>query len=170
MNDDREERNFGNPVDDEAAPQKKSLPDISQTNKVARKRKDRLAKPTMGQTIFVGNISLKTTKKSDDNEDNDDVDDDRTVHSVDLFAAIGEVVWTMWGVYWPHLCAVQGGRSGVQETVRKHFEDCGDIRNVRLIRDKKTCLGKGFGYVNFEVSCSHLFWVVVFCDVFLHSR
>lgn len=44
-----------------------------------------------------------------------------------------------------------------EEPVRKHFEDCGDIRNVRLIRDKKTCLGKGFGYVNFQVSSSRLF-------------
>jgi len=35
--------------------------------------------------------------------------------------------------------------------VWKHFEDCGTIDGVRLIRDKKTCLGKGFGYVTFQV-------------------
>ncbi|XP_052777851.1 RNA-binding motif protein, X-linked 2-like [Mya arenaria] len=37
-----------------------------------------------------------------------------------------------------------------EEAVRNHFEDCGKITNVRLIRDKKTCIGKGFGYVTFE--------------------
>lgn len=34
--------------------------------------------------------------------------------------------------------------------VRKFFEDCGEIKNVRLIRDGKTGIGKGFGYVNFH--------------------
>ncbi|KZC06257.1 PREDICTED: nucleolar protein 12-like [Dufourea novaeangliae] len=35
-------------------------------------------------------------------------------------------------------------------TVRKHFKDCGDIESVRIIRDNKTGIGKGFGYVNFK--------------------
>ena len=39
-----------------------------------------------------------------------------------------------------------------EEKVREHFEDCGEIENVRLIKDRKTQLGKGFGYVLFEVS------------------
>jgi len=39
-----------------------------------------------------------------------------------------------------------------EETVRDHFKDCGEIQDIRLIRDKKTCLGKGFGYINFLVS------------------
>lgn len=31
------------------------------------------------------------------------------------------------------------------------FEDCGAIESVRVIRDQKTGIGKGFGYVNFRV-------------------
>jgi nucleolar protein 12 len=36
--------------------------------------------------------------------------------------------------------------------VWSHFEDCGEIENVRLIRDNKTGTGKGIGYVQFQVS------------------
>jgi len=31
------------------------------------------------------------------------------------------------------------------------FVQCGDIVNVRVVRDEKTGAGKGFGYINFEV-------------------
>ncbi|XP_076880939.1 RNA-binding protein 34 [Brachyhypopomus gauderio] len=34
--------------------------------------------------------------------------------------------------------------------VRKHFEDCGKVGGVRLVRDRNSGLGKGFGYVLFE--------------------
>ncbi|XP_017882378.1 RNA-binding protein 34-like [Ceratina calcarata] len=34
--------------------------------------------------------------------------------------------------------------------VRKHFEQCGEIESVRVVRDGKTRIGKGFGYVNFK--------------------
>ncbi|KAH9487683.1 RNA-binding protein 34 [Bulinus truncatus] len=37
-----------------------------------------------------------------------------------------------------------------EEAIRSHFEDCGDIINVRLIRDRLTSLGKGICYVQFE--------------------
>lgn len=37
-----------------------------------------------------------------------------------------------------------------EEDVRKHFEDVGKILNVRIIRDPKTLIGKGFGYVQFS--------------------
>jgi len=37
-----------------------------------------------------------------------------------------------------------------EESVYKHFEDCGPIDNVRLIRDNKTGIGKGIGYVCFK--------------------
>ncbi|XP_063896213.1 uncharacterized protein LOC110376046 isoform X2 [Helicoverpa armigera] len=36
------------------------------------------------------------------------------------------------------------------EALREKFEKCGAIHSVRIIRDKKTNAGKGFGYVNFE--------------------
>lgn len=38
------------------------------------------------------------------------------------------------------------------EAVRNHFEEFGTVEGVRLIRDKATGVGKGFGYVLFEVS------------------
>lgn len=31
-----------------------------------------------------------------------------------------------------------------------HFQDCGEIENVRVIRDSKTGMGKGFGYIQFK--------------------
>ncbi|XP_010765962.1 RNA-binding protein 34 [Notothenia coriiceps] len=33
---------------------------------------------------------------------------------------------------------------------RQHFEECGDVEGVRLVRDQNSGLGKGFGYVLFE--------------------
>ncbi|KFP69905.1 RNA-binding protein 34, partial [Acanthisitta chloris] len=36
------------------------------------------------------------------------------------------------------------------DTVREHFLVCGDILGVRVVRDRRTGLGKGFGYVLFE--------------------
>ena len=32
------------------------------------------------------------------------------------------------------------------------FNDCGEIEAVRIVRDSKTGLGKGFGFILFEVS------------------
>ena len=37
-----------------------------------------------------------------------------------------------------------------EEDVRQQFEDCGKIENVRLVRDAKTFIGKGIGYVMFS--------------------
>ena len=37
------------------------------------------------------------------------------------------------------------------EDLREHFSDCGSIENVRIIRDKMSGMGKGFGYIKFEV-------------------
>lgn len=39
-----------------------------------------------------------------------------------------------------------------EEPLWKHFADCGEIEYVRLIRDSKTNVGKGFGYVQFKDS------------------
>ncbi|NXV09858.1 RBM34 protein, partial [Cettia cetti] len=36
------------------------------------------------------------------------------------------------------------------DAVREHFHVCGDILGVRVVRDRRTGLGKGFGYVLFE--------------------
>ena len=43
-----------------------------------------------------------------------------------------------------------------EATLREHFEGCGAVTAVRLIRDKNTGLGKGFGYILFEVRASHI--------------
>ncbi|KAG7492924.1 hypothetical protein MATL_G00019340 [Megalops atlanticus] len=34
--------------------------------------------------------------------------------------------------------------------LRKHFEECGGVEAVRLVRDRNTGMGKGFGYILFE--------------------
>lgn len=36
-----------------------------------------------------------------------------------------------------------------ENTIRKHFEKCGEIESVRVVKDSHTGIGKGFGYVNF---------------------
>ena len=38
------------------------------------------------------------------------------------------------------------------EALWLHFGECGKISDVRIIRDRVNGMGKGFGYVNFEVS------------------
>lgn len=37
-----------------------------------------------------------------------------------------------------------------EEELRAHFSECGNVANVRLVRDKASGLGKGFGYVTFQ--------------------
>jgi len=37
-----------------------------------------------------------------------------------------------------------------EEELRAAFVECGKIENVRLVRDPKTHLGKGIGYIMFE--------------------
>ncbi|XP_054011551.1 RNA-binding protein 34-like [Hylaeus anthracinus] len=39
-------------------------------------------------------------------------------------------------------------------TFRKHFKNCGEIVSVRVVRDNKTGIGKGFGYINFKTEDS----------------
>jgi len=39
-----------------------------------------------------------------------------------------------------------------EDDVKKVFEKCGEIVDVRLIRDSTTGIGKGFGYVNFATA------------------
>ncbi|CAI4945073.1 BAD_collapsed_G0049700.mRNA.1.CDS.1 [Saccharomyces cerevisiae] len=38
----------------------------------------------------------------------------------------------------------------IEESLWKHFEPCGGIEYVRIIRDSKTNMGKGFAYVQFK--------------------
>ncbi|XP_071405667.1 RNA-binding protein 34 [Pithys albifrons albifrons] len=38
----------------------------------------------------------------------------------------------------------------LDDAVREHFYVCGEVVGVRVVRDRKTGLGKGFGYVLFE--------------------
>lgn len=37
-----------------------------------------------------------------------------------------------------------------EDKIRGHFSDCGDIVNVRIVRDRQTSLGKGISYVSFD--------------------
>ncbi|KAI3658423.1 hypothetical protein MP638_007525 [Amoeboaphelidium occidentale] len=37
-----------------------------------------------------------------------------------------------------------------EEQIFNHFNSCGNIQNIRLVRDAATSVGKGFGYVLFE--------------------
>ena len=39
-----------------------------------------------------------------------------------------------------------------EDNIRRHFEKCGSITDVRLVRDTATGMGKGFGYVNFDTT------------------
>jgi len=41
-----------------------------------------------------------------------------------------------------------------EESLRRHFVDCGDVENIRIIRDPKTGMGKGFGYITFQDASS----------------
>lgn len=38
-----------------------------------------------------------------------------------------------------------------EEELRDAFKECGDIENIRIVRDRQLGSGKGFGYVNFKV-------------------
>ncbi|CAI5770561.1 RNA-binding protein 34 [Podarcis lilfordi] len=40
------------------------------------------------------------------------------------------------------------------DTVRDHFSECGNVISVRIVRDRSTGIGKGFGYVLFETTDS----------------
>ena len=47
--------------------------------------------------------------------------------------------------------------SADEEAVRTAFKDCGDVEAVRIIRDTKTGVGKGFGFVLFAERSSVVF-------------
>ena len=60
-------------------------------------------------------------------------DGDKKKHDYDSTIFIGNLPWV-----------------SSEEDLRAHFSDIGEILNVRIIRDPKTHLGKGFGYVQFS--------------------
>lgn len=51
-----------------------------------------------------------------------------------------------------HTCHKLVFDTGVEEDqLRRHFTQCGAVDDVRVIRDRKTGVGKGFAYIKFEV-------------------
>ena len=46
-----------------------------------------------------------------------------------------------------------------EEKLRSCFSDCGDVESVRIIRDAKTGIGKGFGFVSFADKSGVMFAV-----------
>ena len=46
-----------------------------------------------------------------------------------------------------------------EEKLRSCFSDCGDVESVRIIRDSKTGIGKGFGFVSFSDKSGVMFAV-----------
>lgn len=39
-----------------------------------------------------------------------------------------------------------------EEPLRQAFVECGDVEDVRIVRDSKTGAGKGFGFILFKVT------------------
>lgn len=44
-----------------------------------------------------------------------------------------------------------------EEKLREVFSICGGIEGVRVVRDRKSCVGKGFGFINFRERSSVMF-------------
>ena len=45
-----------------------------------------------------------------------------------------------------------------EDTIREIFLECGSIQNVRLVREKCSGMGKGIGFVIFNVSNLTIFY------------
>ena len=50
------------------------------------------------------------------------------------------------------------------------FNECGEIEAVRIIRDSKTGLGKGFGFILFEVSVLNARVLISFLIIYIGTR
>jgi len=59
-----------------------------------------------------------------------DVEGEKEGHDFDSTIFIGNLPWVL-----------------DEEDLRHHFEECGKILNIRLIRDKVNFIGKGIGYI-----------------------
>lgn len=53
-----------------------------------------------------------------------------------------------------------------EEKLRNHFSKCGQIEDVRVIRDKATGIGKGFAYVKFQSKDNIMFGLKLNSSVF----
>lgn len=54
-----------------------------------------------------------------------------------------------------------------EESLRQVFNDCGEIEAVRIVRDSKTGLGKGFGFILFEVSVLNAWVLISFLIIYI---
>lgn len=54
-----------------------------------------------------------------------------------------------------------------EKSLNEFFSPCGDVVNIRIIRDSRTGVGKGFGYVLFKVLLASAFNLVVTQQHFL---
>ena len=57
-----------------------------------------------------------------------------------------------------------------EEPLRRVFNDCGEIEAVRIVRDSKTGLGKGFGFILFEVSVLNAWILISFLIICFGTR
>ena len=57
-----------------------------------------------------------------------------------------------------------------EEPLRQVFNECGEIEAVRIVRDSKTGLGKGFGFILFEVSVLNAWVVIIFVMIYFGTR
>ena len=57
-----------------------------------------------------------------------------------------------------------------EEPLRQVFNDCGEIEAVRIVRDSKTGLGKGFGFILFEVSVLNAWVLISFLIIYIGTR
>ncbi|XP_052766958.1 uncharacterized protein LOC128207837 [Mya arenaria] len=196
----RKQESVSGSEDESSSPSKKSKTEDEEKEKPSRKRRDRLAKPTLDRTVFVGNLALNTSKKTLEKAFKDcgeiesiryrcvPVNDPSVPKKViaikkdfhpERHNCVGFICFKtneaaekalelngheLKGLHirvdWASKDKEKDVKKSVfvgnlpfdveEEAVRNHFEDCGKITNVRLIRDKKTCIGKGFGYVTFE--------------------
>ena len=60
--------------------------------------------------------------------------------------------------------------AATEENIRSALEQCGDIEYVRLLRDAKTNIGKGFGYVKFVDSSGVMFAMKIKDTVEVNGR